>query len=108
MSAWIDLYWRPIRSAETAYSMTAGCHSSIRKLPAKIEKLSIDPKYIGGKPGMIGVLHTWSRTLVYHPHVHYIVTGGGLLKEKNEWVNSRGNFLLPVKALSIIFRAKWI
>ena len=72
-----------------------------------IEKLSADPKYIGGKPGMIGILHTWSRTLVYHPHVHYIVTGGGLSENKNKWNKSSSNFLLPVKALSIIFRAKF-
>ena len=72
-----------------------------------IEKLSADPKYIGGKPGMIGVLHTWSRTLAYHPHIHYIVTGGGLSEEKNKWNKSRSNFLLPVKALSVIFRAKF-
>jgi len=72
-----------------------------------IEKLSADPKYIGGKPGMIGVLHSWSRTLAYHPHIHYIVTGGGLSEEKNKWNKSRSNFLLPVKALSVIFRAKF-
>ncbi|HED37472.1 MAG TPA: transposase [Ignavibacteria bacterium] len=72
-----------------------------------IEKLSADPKYIGGKPGMIGILHTWSRTLVYHPHVHYIVTGGGISEDKSKWNKSRSNFLLPVKALSVIFRAKF-
>jgi len=71
-----------------------------------IEKLSSDSKYIGGKPGMIGVLHTWSRTLIYHPHVHYIVPGGGL-SEKNNWNKSRSNFLLPVEALSVVFRAKF-
>ncbi len=72
-----------------------------------IEKLSADPKYIGGKPGMIGVLHTWSRTLAYHPHIHYIVTGGGLSKNKSKWNKSRNNFLLPVKALSVIYKAKF-
>jgi hypothetical protein len=56
---------------------------------------------------MIGVLHSWSRTLAYHPHIHYIVTGGGLSEEKNKWNKSRSNFLLPVKALSVIFRAKF-
>ncbi len=61
-----------------------------------IEKLSADTKYIGGKPGMIGILHTWSRTLVYHPHVHYIVTGGGLSEDKSKWNKSRSNFLFPV------------
>ena len=72
-----------------------------------IEKLSADLKYIGGKSGMIGILHSWSRTLVYHPHIHYIVTGGGLSKNKSKWNKSRSNFILPVKALSVIFRAKF-
>ena len=72
-----------------------------------MKKLSSDPKYIGGKLGMIGILHTWSRTLVYHPHVHYIVTGGGFSEKKEKWNNSKNNFLLPVKALSLIFKAKF-
>jgi len=72
-----------------------------------IEKLSPDPKYVGGKLGMIAILHTWSRTLVYHPHVHYIVTSGGFSKENNKWNRSRSNFLFPVKALSVIFKAKF-
>ena len=72
-----------------------------------MEKLSSDPKYVGGKLGMIGILHTWSRTLVYHPHIHYIVTGGGLSDEEDKWNNSRSNFLFPVKALSRIFKAKF-
>lgn len=72
-----------------------------------MEKFSLDPKYVSGKLGMIGILHTWGRTLVYHPHVHYIVTGGGLSKEKDKWNKSRKNYLFPVKALSVIFRAKF-
>jgi putative transposase len=47
------------------------------------------------------VLHTWTRALIYHPHVHYIVTGGGL-SEKDEWKRSREDFLIPVRALSVI------
>jgi len=72
-----------------------------------MEKLSLDKKYVGGKLGMIGILHTWSKTLVYHPHVHYIVTGGGYSKENNKWNRSRGNFLFSVKVLSKIFKAKF-
>lgn len=70
-----------------------------------MEKLSNDTKYVGGKLGMIGILHTWSRTLIYHPHIHYIVTGGGL--SAGNWMNSKSNFLFPVKALSKIFKAKF-
>ena len=55
---------------------------------------------------MGGVLHTWTRQLLYHPHVHYIVTGGGLT-DNGRWRSARKDFLVPVKALSLIFRAKF-
>ena len=71
-----------------------------------LQKLANDPKYIGGKLGMIGVLHTWARDLSFHPHVHYIVPGGGLFDDGNEWLSSCKKFLVPVKALSKIFKAK--
>jgi ribosomal protein L37AE/L43A len=70
-----------------------------------LQKLAWDERFVGGRVGMVGVLHTWTRALVYHPHVHYIVTGGGL-SEKGEWKRSREDFLVPVRALSVIFRAK--
>jgi Putative transposase/Transposase zinc-binding domain len=71
-----------------------------------LQQLALDPRFIGGRIGMVGVLHTWTRALVYHPHVHYIVTGGGLT-EDGRWNSSRQDFLVPVKALSPIFRAKF-
>jgi hypothetical protein len=55
---------------------------------------------------MVGVLHTWGRTLTYHPHVHYLVPAGGV-DETGNWVPTRNAFLLPVKALAKIFRAKF-
>jgi len=71
-----------------------------------LQKLALDPRFIGGRIGMVGVLHTWTRALVYHPHVHYIVTGGGLTQD-GRWKAAREEFLVPVKALSPIFRAKF-
>lgn len=71
-----------------------------------VQQLALDPRFIGGRIGSLGVLHTWTRDLMYHPHVHYIVTGGGLT-EDGKWNSSRPDFLLPVKALSPIFRAKF-
>lgn len=71
-----------------------------------LQLLALDPRFVGGRIGMVGVLHTWTRDLMYHPHVHYIVTGGGLT-DNGEWKASRPDFLLPVKALSPIFRAKF-
>jgi hypothetical protein len=70
-----------------------------------LKKLAMDPKFLGGRIAMIGVLHTWARDLSYHPHVHYIVPGGGLSSD-NRWVPSAKKFFVPVRALSTIFRAK--
>jgi putative transposase/transposase-like zinc-binding protein len=61
---------------------------------------------LGARPGTIAVLHTWSQTLAYHPHIHCIVTGGGLSTAGEHWIASRPNFLVPVRALSRLFRAK--
>src|SRR5215208_5576153 len=69
-------------------------------------QLAQDPRCCGGLIGMVGVLHTWTRALLYHPHVHFIVTGGGLSQEQR-WLPARKDFLVPVKALSPIFRAKF-
>ncbi len=66
-------------------------------------KLASDPHYVGGLIGVMAVLHTWSRTLGYHPHVHCLVPAGGVSSE-NQWLGARGNYLVPVKALSKIFR----
>jgi Putative transposase/Transposase zinc-binding domain len=70
-----------------------------------LQELATDPRFIGGRIGMVGVLHTWTRDLRYHPHVHYIVPGGGLSAEAT-WLPSRQEFLVHVKPLSVLFRAK--
>ena len=75
---------------------------------AAIKKLAPDNRYIGGDlPGFYGVLHTWGRTLEYHPHIHYVVAGGALSTKDASWHPSRIDFYLPIKALSKIFRAKF-
>jgi len=71
-------------------------------------KLAKDPKYIGSSSlGMTGVLHTWGRDLNYHPHLHFIVPGGAIGEDGKSWLASRVDFLIPVQAASIIFRAKY-
>jgi hypothetical protein len=66
-------------------------------------KLAADPHYVGGLIGVLAVLHTWSRTLNYHPHVHCLVPGGGLSAD-GQWRPAREGYLVPVRALSPIFR----
>jgi hypothetical protein len=69
--------------------------------------LAQDPHFIGGTIGLVGVLHTWTRDLKYHPHIHYLVPGGGLSSDCSEWLPSHNDFLVPVKAVSVLFRAKF-
>jgi hypothetical protein len=77
-----------------------------RASAAALQSLAQDSRFVGARLGMVGVLHTWTRQLLYHPHVHYLVTGGGLTAD-GRWRSSRKDFLVPVKALSPIFRAKF-
>ena len=73
-----------------------------------LKKLAADEKYIGGDlSGFLGVLHTWGRQMPYHPHIHYIVSGGALSKTDGKWHCSRIDFYLPIKAMSKIFKAKF-
>ena len=73
-----------------------------------IRKLAPDHHYIGGNlPGFFGILHTWGRTLQYHPHIHYVVPGGALSLTDGQWHPSRTDFYLPVLTLSKIFKAKF-
>jgi hypothetical protein len=65
-----------------------------------LQDLAQNPKRLGATLDLLGVLHTWTRTLEYHPHVHYLVPGGGLSRDQRQWVETRPQFLLPVKALS--------
>jgi len=69
------------------------------------QQLAHDPRFVGGQIGLVGILHTWTRNLIYHPHVHYLAPGGGLHTDGLSWLPARKNFFLPVKALSMLFRA---
>ena len=68
-------------------------------------ELCNDAKYLGAKPGITTILHTWGQNLSYHPHLHCVVTGGGL-NRLGAWKDSRKKFFIPVKVLSRKFRGK--
>jgi hypothetical protein len=68
-------------------------------------ELLADPKYLGAQAGISAALHTWSQTLVLHPHVHCLVTGGGLTPD-GQWQAVRHGFLLPVRVVMAVFRGK--
>ena len=65
----------------------------------------LDERHIGGKPGIIATLHTWSQTLILHPHIHCLITEGGL--KNGRWVSTkRKGYLIPVRAVMPVFRGK--
>jgi hypothetical protein len=70
-------------------------------------KLALDPKHVGGKLSILALLHTWTRAMEFHPHVHMLVPAGGLDKDGN-WRTTRKKWLVPVKALSKLFRARFM
>jgi hypothetical protein len=70
-----------------------------------LDELLGDAKYLGACPGVIAALHTWSQTLVLHPHLHCVVTGGGLT-DAGQWHPVRNGFLLPVRVVMAVFRGK--
>lgn len=74
-----------------------------------IETFANDPKHLGAQMGMISVLHTWGQNLSLHPHVHMIIPGGGITPA-GYWKNAKNNgeFLFPVKAMSIVYKNKFM
>lgn len=82
--------------------MTTLLFQSVR---ATLLALRADPQYLGAQPGLLAALHTWSQTLVLHPHVHALVTGGGL-PPTGQWQAVRYGFLLPVRVVMAVFRGK--
>lgn len=71
-------------------------------------ELGRDPKRLGAELGITSVLHTWTRDLRFHPHVHCIVTGGGLSLDGERWVATRTGFLFPVHVIGALFRGKFL
>jgi len=70
--------------------------------------LGEDPKRLGAQLGVTAVLHTWTRELEFHPHLHCIVTGGGLSPDGTTWIAARRKYLFPVRVLSRLFRGLFL
>lgn len=90
------------RHQQTVYNLL------FRTSAAALQELAWDPRHVNGQVGLIGVLHTWGRNLSYHPHIHYLVPAGGLAADGQQWLATRHNFLVPVKALSRLFRGRFL
>ena len=66
--------------------------------------IAADPKHLGAEIGFFAVLHTWGQNLLHHPHLHCVITGGGLSADGSQWISCRDGFFLPVGVLSRLFR----
>ncbi len=71
-------------------------------------QIGADPKHLGARIGAIGVLHTWGSDMSFHPHIHFIVPGGGLSSDRRQWISASPKFLFHVDVLSEVFRGKFI
>jgi predicted Zn-ribbon and HTH transcriptional regulator len=97
--------WNPA----AVYNLLFACASQTLK------EVAANPKRLGAQLGVLAVLHTWGQNLHHHPHVHCVVTGGGLscdakgnLDVSPRWVSCPAGFLLPVRVLSRVFRGKFV
>lgn len=94
------------------YNIAIQNQSKIYKIMFKasaetLQELAEDEKYLGGEIGFFSILHTWGQNLMYHPHIHCVVTGGGLT-ELGKWVEKEEDFFIPVKVMSRKFRGKFL
>lgn len=91
------------------YSNKKACYDVLFHAAADtLNVLTRDEKHLGAEAGFTAILHTWSRVLGYHVHLHCVVTGGGLARDGSSWVSSREDFFLPVRVVSQVFRGKFL
>jgi hypothetical protein len=91
-----------LRNQRVVYSIL------FRAVSETLKELGKDPKHLGAERGFIAILHTWSQTLIDHPHIHCVVTGGGISLDGERWVRSKKRFFIHVKVLSRLFRGKFL
>jgi Putative transposase/Transposase zinc-binding domain len=95
----------PAAIADIAYQNKAVVYDLLFKASAEtMLMIAGDPKHLGARIGITSVLHTWSSTLIHHPHVHMIVPGGGISPDDSHWVSCRPKFFLPWLVLAKLFR----
>lgn len=95
----------PAEIAAIAYQNKAVLYEILFHATAEtLRTIAADPKHLGAEIGFIAILHTWGQNLLYHPHLHCVVPGGGLSTDGERWIACRPGFFLPVRVLSRLFR----
>jgi len=97
-----ELHGLAMYNRETVFNLLLACSAEA------LLELGRDPKRLGAELGITSVLHTWTRELLFHPHAHCIVTGGGLSLDEERWIHTRPDFLFHVRVLGALFRGKFL
>jgi hypothetical protein len=99
------VFTMPEEIAAIAFQNKAEVYGILFQTAAKtLSTIAADPKHLGAEIGFFGVLHTWGQNLLFHPHVHFVVAGGGIAFEEDRWKSCRPGFFLSVRVLSRLFR----
>ena len=69
-----------------------------------LRTIAADPKHLGAEIGFLAILHSWGQNLLFHPHLHCVVPGGGISPDGQRWIACRPGFFLPVRVLSCLLR----
>jgi hypothetical protein len=122
-SQWIDRQINkllPVRYFMVTFTLPFQLRALARRLPKQIYSLfflcvagvlkdfGLNPKHLGAEIGMTMVLHTNSRSLNYHPHIHVVVPGGGIIRSRKQWKKKKGKYLFRQKNLANVFRARFL
>jgi hypothetical protein len=95
----------PEQIATIAYQNKRELYGILFRAAAEtLRTIAADPKHLGAEIGFFAVLHTWGSNLFHHPHLHCVVTGGGLSPDGSQWISCSTGFFLPVQVLSRLFR----
>ena len=99
----------PERTAAIALQNKAVVYDLLFRTAAEtLRTIAADPKHLGAEIGFFGILHTWGSNLLHHPHIHFLVPGGGLSPDGTRWISCRRGYFLPVEVLSCLFRRLFI
>jgi hypothetical protein len=79
-----------------------------RTVAETLREVARNSKHLGAEIGFFGILHTWGQNLLFHPHIHCVIPGGGISPDKERWIHPLYPFFLPVKALGKVFRGKFV
>jgi hypothetical protein len=79
-----------------------------RTVAETLREVARNPKHLGAEIGFFSILHTWGQNLLFHPHLHCVIPGGGIAPDKTRWLHPHYPFFLPVKVLSKVFRGKFV